>query len=103
MQSEAKMQSIKNGYPVDIHFHRVSYIQGWSGTVYAANAGLQCRSSVLCFSPEASMPAVWTVGIEPGRAGILASHNKVEEGSCVWRILSACENTPRTQDRSLVT
>lgn len=32
-----------------------------------------------------------------------ASHSRVEEGSCMRRILSACENTPRLQDRRLVT
>lgn len=97
------MQSIRNGYAIDFRLHRVSYIQGWSGTVYAAKAGLQCSSSFLCSSPEASMPAVWTEGMEPGCAGLLACHNRVEEGSCVRRILSACENTPRIQDRRLVT
>lgn len=54
------LRSVILCYTIYFIFGRVSYSQGWSGTVYAAKAGISVWSSFLCFAPEASMPAVWT-------------------------------------------
>ena len=58
------------------------------------------RSSFLCSFAEASRPAVWTNGDRTQTSGTLPSQNRDQEGSCVRRILSACENTRSTRKES---